>query len=377
VNVPEFLGKDVLRGAGIDVPAGTVVATPSEVDALPLALLERCVLKAQIAAGKRGKGGGILFAHGATEARDGVARLIGSVLNGLAVERVLIETAVPVASEFYLAIANDAVSASPLILLSTAGGMDIEDVPPERLARSTVDVRSGLGADVAEALCARAGVAPEIVPALGEFLLRLYRAYDSNDAELLEINPLAITTGGDLIALDCKLVLDDSAERRHVELYERARRANGAQGTALERRAREAGLLYLELAGDVGILANGAGLTMTTIDVVAHYGGGAANFLEIGGDAYTKATAALEIVLANPRVRSLLVNFCGAYAQTDVMARGVVDALKEVRPDLPIAFSIHGTGEEAAIALVRDELGVEPFDSMDDAVRFAIAGAAR
>ena len=145
--------------------------------------------------------------------------------------------------------------------------------------------------------------------------------------------------------------------------------------TELEARAKEHGLKYIELDGEVGVLANGAGLTMTTMDAIRHFGGAPANFLEIGGDAYTKGKAALEIVLANPRVKSLLINFCGAFARTDVMVGGLLEAWEELKPDLPVVFSIHGTGEDEAIALVKEKLGIEPYDLMDHAVEAAVEAA--
>jgi len=200
----------------------------------------------------------------------------------------------------------------------------------------------------------------------------LYRVYRLNDAELVEINPLAVTAAGAVVALDCKLVVDDSGLVRQPGLAER-----GAPEpmTALEARAAAAGLKYIELDGPVGLLANGAGLTMTTMDAIRHYGGNPANFLEIGGEAYTKALEALEIVLANPRVKSLVVNFCGAFARCDVMTEGVVRAWETLKPEIPVFFSIHGTGEAEAIALLRARLGLEPFERMDDAVKAAIVAA--
>lgn len=376
MNVPEYIGKDLLRDAGLRVPPGSVVRNDADLAVLGERLLVPCVIKAQIAAGKRGKSGGVLFASDAKEARAAAQTLLGSTINEHLVECVLIEAAVPIAHEYYAAVMNDTSTGLPLVLFSSDGGMEIEDVPHDRIARTTVDIRAGFSRDAARALASAGGVPSSALGTFADVLVALYSVYDANDAELLEINPLVRSENGDLYALDCKLVLDDSARRRHEELFEMAATSLGPQGTELERRARRLGLLYMELDGNVGILANGAGLTMTTMDVVAHYGGRAANFMEIGGEAYTKATPALEIVLANPRVRSLLVNFCGAFAQTDVMARGAVDAIKALGPLIPVAFSIHGTGEEAAIAIVRDELGIEPYDSMDDAVRFAIAAAA-
>lgn len=189
---------------------------------------------------------------------------------------------------------------------------------------------------------------------------------------MVEINPLVLTTTGDVIAVDAKLSIDDSAATRQPEL---AARAAAAPLTGLEAQAAAKGLRYIELDGSVGVLANGAGLTMTTMDVIEHYGGSPANFLEIGGDSYTLAVPALELVLANPNVKSLIVNFCGAFARCDVMAGGVVEAWEQLTPDLPVFFSIHGTGMDEARELVRTRLGVEPFETMDDAIQAAVEAA--
>jgi succinyl-CoA synthetase beta subunit len=209
-------------------------------------------------------------------------------------------------------------------------------------------------------------------PRIADILRRLYATYRKRDAELIEINPLALLDDGRVVALDCKFVLDDSAADRQAEI---AKAAATEPLTALERRGREHGLKFIELDGNVGVLANGAGLTMTTMDVVRHFGGRPANFLEIGGEAYTKSKAALELVLANPRVKSLVINFCGAFARTDVMAEGVVTAWQELQPDVPVFCSIHGTGEQEAIALLRGRLGIEPYDLMEDAVEAAVRAA--
>ena len=215
-----------------------------------------------------------------------------------------------------------------------------------------------------------------VAEALAPVLTALYRVYREHDADLVEINPLVVTASGEVLALDAKVSLDPGALARHEESVATSTEAAPAEGTELERRGRELGLQYIELDGEVGVLANGAGLTMTTLDAVHHFGGRPANFLEIGGDAYTKAVPALALVLDNPRVSSLVVNFCGAFARTDVMTEGVVTALETLRPDIPVFFSIHGTGEAEAIKLVTERLGEKPFDHMDDAVRSAVAAAA-
>ena len=214
---------------------------------------------------------------------------------------------------------NDPQSKGPLLLFSAEGGMDIEEIAanhPDALLQLPIDIRSGLEAS------AVASKLTDDVPggreAVADLLAKLYQAYAGNDAELMEINPLVVTSAGDLIALDCKFTLDDGAIPRREEL---AKTGTPDKLTALELRAQDDHLKFIELEGEVGVIANGAGLTMTTMDAVRHFGGNPANFLEIGGDSYTKAKPGLELVLANPKVKALLVNFCGAFARTDVMAR--------------------------------------------------------
>ncbi|GAC1303715.1 MAG: ADP-forming succinate--CoA ligase subunit beta [Vulcanimicrobiaceae bacterium] len=376
MQLTEALGKSLLRDAGVPVPEGDAARSSEQAHDIARRLGGRTVIKAQIPAGKRGKQGGIRFADDPSAAADAARALLGTTLAGHAVEHVLVERAAHIAHELYAAILNDAVSGGPLVLFSTEGGMDIEEVharSPERIVRRAVDIRHGFNADDARALLAATSLEGPVRERVAVLLAQLYATYRALDAELLEINPLAVDVRGDLYALDAKVAIDDSARVRNPERMLELARALGEQGTPLERRAREQGLLFIELDGEVGVLANGAGLTMTTLDVIAHLGGRAANFLEIGGDAYTKATPALELVLSNPRVRSILINFCGAFAQTDVMAEGVIAAIEALKPEIPMFFSIHGTGEERAIALVRERLGQEPFDDMDDAARAAIA----
>jgi len=260
------------------------------------------------------------------------------------------------------------------VLFSTDGGMDIEEVAaqsPERLRRCSVDIERGLGGDEARTLVAGLGLGaaePQIV----DVLLKMYAAFCGCDGELLEINPLALLDDGRVVALDCKLTLDEAAAFRQPAL---AAAAAPAEMTELERQGAAARLKLIQLDGNVGVLANGAGLTMTTMDVIRHLGGRPANFLEIGGEAYTKAEIALGLVLSNPGVKSLVVNFCGAFARTDVMADGVVKAWHRLQPAVPVFFSIHGTGEDEARRLVRDQLGIEPYDLMEDAVRAAVEAA--
>lgn len=375
----EHQGKELLAQAGLAVPRGAVVTTAEDAYRAAAHLATRVALKAQVTAGKRGKGGGIRFADTPHEAREAATELLGSQLAGATVDTLLVEESADVRTELYASVLGDPASKSPLVLLSAAGGMDVEEISasdPELIRRYAVDIRVGFTEADARALVTGQGLADVIQDQVAAALLAMYRLYRNIDAELVEINPLAVTEIGDVLALDAKISLDPGATGRHAELLSGLLGQEETAGTALERRARTLGLQYLELDGDVGVLANGAGLTMTTLDAVTHYGGSPANFLEIGGDAYTKATPALRLVLDNPRVRSLVVNFCGAFARTDVMTEGVLAAIEELQPDVPIFFSIHGTGEDKAIQLVRERLDAEPYDTMDDAVRAAIAAAA-
>ena len=373
MNFEEHAAKPLLKRFDISVPESRLAHTPDEAEEAARAI-GPCVVKAQVPTGKRGKAGGIKLAATPAEARVHASNIIGMSIADWPVEKVLVEAQTPIARELYAAVLDDSASKGPMLLFSAMGGMDVEEVAendPTAMRRFAISISDGLSeATAREAI---AGLGLEAVAAeLTATLLNLYRAYRALDAELIEINPLVVTKDNQVIALDCKLTLDDSAAPRQAEIAEMAA---PERYTGLEAKAAAAGLKYIELGGSVGVLANGAGLTMTSMDVIAHYGGSPANFLEIGGEAYTKAKTALSILLENPNVKSLLVNFCGAFARTDVMAEGVVNAWEELKPDIPVFFTIHGTGEDEAIALVRERLGIEPFDLMDDAVKAAVAAA--
>lgn len=373
MNFEEYAAKPVLAAAGILVPASRLCRTPGEAKQATEEI-GPAVVKAQVPTGKRGKAGGIRRVASPREADEAASAILGMTIGEHPVEKVLVEAQASITKEFYAAVLNHQETKSPILLFSTEGGMDVEEITadhPDKMAHLPVDMREGVDDELLEHIFGVLGLEDE-KEALVEFFLKLFDAYRISDAELIEINPLALTTTGDLVALDCKLTVDDSGLARRTDL--------AAQGvpetlTELEARAKEHGLKYIELDGAVGVLANGAGLTMTTMDAIRHFGGAPANFLEIGGDAYTKGKPALEIVLANPNVKSLLINFCGAFARTDVMVEGLLEAWAEVKPELPVFFSIHGTGEDEAIAMVREKLGIEPYDLMDHAVEAAVEAA--
>jgi len=373
MNFDEHAAKSlVLAPAGIPVPRGQICRTAKEA-AQAVCAIGPAVIKAQVAAGKRGKAGGIKPADTPEEAERVAAAILGMSIGEYKVERVLVEEQANIAHEFYAAVLTDTEARKPLVLFSTQGGMDIEEVAaanPNAIRRQHVDLDVEPGAVDFVSMLAGLQLG-DAQASVADILSRLYAAYRRRDAELLEINPLAQLADRRVVALDCKFVLDDAAAYRQ----DIVRFGAPAPMTALEQRGAEHGLKFIQLDGNVGVLANGAGLTMTTMDVIRHFGGRPANFLEIGGEAYTKSAVALDLVLSNPGVRSLIINFCGAFARTDVMAEGVVKAWQELKPAIPVFFSIHGTGEDEAIALVRARLGIEPYDLMEDAIQAAVWAA--
>ncbi len=373
MNFAEFAAKPFLREVGIATPEGHLATTPEQAVKAAQSL-GPCVVKAQVPTGKRGKAGGIKLCSDASAAASAAGDILGMEIAGHTVDTVLIEQQIAINREYYAAVLTHAISKGALILFSTEGGMDIEDVAekmPEKLLQLEIDINHGAKiADVRQMLSPADLGRTE--PEIAETLCRLYEVYTRYDAELVEVNPLVVTDDDRLIALDCKFSMDDSAVPRQPEVA-----ASGCPEklSALETRASQLGLKYIELDGDVGIIANGAGLTMTTMDVVSFYGGRPANFLEIGGDSYTKAKPGLELVLSNPSVKSLVVNFCGAFARCDVMTQGIIEAWLELAPDIPIFFSIHGTGDVEAVAMLKQRMDMEPYSDMDSASRAAVEAA--
>ena len=374
MNFEEHAAKSlVLNAAGIPTLRGMLCSTAAEA-ATAATKIGPCVVKAQVPAGKRGKAGGIKLARTSDEARKTAEQILGMSIGGYTVERLLVEEQAQIAREFYAAGLHDVVARRPLVLFSTEGGMDIEEIAaakPAAIRRLLLDIDGNPDATDIAGMLKGLDLGPAETQIM-QILERLYTAYRKYDGELLEINPLAVLGDGRVVALDCKFVLDDAAIYRQPEL---AKAGAAGSMTALEKRGAENGLKLIQLDGNVGVLANGAGLTMTTMDVIRHYGGKPANFLEIGGEAYTKSEIALDLVLSNPGVKSLVINFCGAFARTDVMAEGVVRAWHKLAPRVPVFFSIHGTGENEAVALVHNTLGIEPYDFMEDAIQAAVKAA--
>lgn len=373
MNFEEYAAKPILAAAGINIPMGQLASTPDEAENAARKI-GNCIVKAQVPTGKRGKAGGIKLADTPEEAKTNAENIIGMTIGDYIVEKVLVEARSEIIREYYAAIINDPETKSPMIMFSTEGGMDIEEIAaetPHKLRKAQIDIRYGFSGKAARELLRGLdldGVDDQVSGALE----KLYSAYITNDAELLEVNPLIVTANGDVVALDCKFVMDDSAIKRQPEL---APKGTPEKLTNLEKVGEEYNIKYIELDGDVVVLANGAGLTMTTMDVVGHYGGKPANFCEIGGEAYTKGKVALEMVLAKPGVKSLVVNFCGAFARCDVMMEGLLEAWEEIQPEIPVFFSIAGTGDEEAINMLQEKLKMNPLPNMDAACKAAADAA--
>lgn len=373
MNFNEYAAKqEILAPAGIPVLPGRLCHNADEA-AQAISDLGPCAIKAQVPVGKRGKAGGIKLAQTKEDALSAAHAILGMTIGGYEVGAVLAEQAAAITKEYYAAVLHAPAERASLVLFCAEGGMDIEELAierPEAIRHFLVKTPDQFSLDDARSLTQDL---TEHADEIAHLLVTLYCRYRETDAELLEINPLAQLSDGRIVALDCKFILDDAARSRQQNLA-----SHGAppQSSALEREAAALDLKYIELDGEIGILANGAGLTMTTMDVISHFGGRPANFMEIGGDAYTKAEEALRIVLKHSKLRSLVINFCGAFARTDVMAEGVVKAWKKLNPNIPVFFSVHGTGEDKAVALIKAELGITPYDLMEDAVQAAI-GAVR
>jgi succinyl-CoA synthetase beta subunit len=362
----EYLGKELFKEYGIPVPRGTVVTSATEA-AEAAAGLGNVVIKSQVLSGKRGKAGGISFASSPDQAKEEAERILQMKLNDLVVEKLLVEEKLQIEQELYLALTVDGSTKKPIVLASLDGGMDIEDVPEERMVKWPVDVSIGMQDYMVREICRQLGVSVTLQKEFLSFMPKLYQLFRDLDAELAEINPLAVTPQG-LVAADAKVTIDDDALYRHPTL------PRIKEKTALEQRAEELDLAYVELDGNIAIMANGAGITMATLDIVQHYGGQPANFLDFGGGADVERTSqALELLLGTkPKV--LLINIFGGITRCDVVAEAFVKVRESKGFDLPVSFRLVGTNEAEGKAIL-EKAGIPVFSTMDDAVRQAVEAA--
>src|SRR3954471_154531 len=355
MDLLEYQGKQLFARHGVPVSPGAPATTVDEAVAAADGIGYPVVVKAQVLIGGRGKGGGIKIANDPDEGQAPAEAILGMDIRGHTVHEVWIEKASDIASEYYASFVFDRANKSTLVMLSTEGGVDIEEVAernPDAIARVHVDPLLGFQDFHARELAFSAGVDADVVRGVTALLGRLYDAYVAEEAMLVEVNPLIVTPEREVRALDAKVTLDDNALFRHAD--NAALRNPGAEDPQ-EQMAKERGLTYVKLDGDIGILGNGAGLVMSTLDVVAQAGGKPANFLDAGGGAKAEAiTEAVEVILANENVKAVLFNIFGGITRCDEVARGLIEAFDQISPDVPFVVRLDGTNDEEGRRLLAE-----------------------
>jgi succinyl-CoA synthetase beta subunit len=385
VKIHEYQAKELLKRYGVPVPVGRVANSPEEAEGIARQLGNRVVVKAQIHAGGRGKAGGVKLCNGPAEVRAFAAQLIGKPLvtiqtgpEGQVVHQVLVEQASRIAREIYLSMTLDRGLGRVTLMASAEGGVEIEEVAarsPEKILRTAIDPAVGLAGYQARELAFSLGLGRQLMSKFGDFVRDLAVAYDKIDASLLEVNPLVITEGGEVLALDAKIILDDNALFRHADLL--ALR-DLSEEDPREVKAREFDLSYIALDGNIACLVNGAGLAMATMDIIKLAGGSPANFLDVGGGAdVAKVTAAFKILLADPGVKAVLVNIFGGIMKCDIIAEGIIGAAKEVGLKLPLVVRLEGTNVELGRKMLSASgLAITNADGMADAATKVVKAAA-
>lgn len=384
MKIHEFQGKDLLRRYDVKVPRGRVARTVAEAEAAANELGLPVVVKAQIHAGGRGKGGGVKLARTAQEVRDMSSSMLGMTLvthqtgpEGRVVKTLLIEEGLKIKSEFYLSVVLDRATSQLVFMASSAGGMDIEEVAaktPEKILKQNIDPAVGMQPFQARELAFGLGLAPELVGKATKFMLSLYRAFVEMDASLLEINPFLLTEDGELYALDAKVNFDDNAIFRHKEFAE-LRDLNEEEPLEIE--ASKFDLNYIKLDGNIACMVNGAGLAMATMDIIKLAGGEPANFLDVGGGAsQDRVENAFRILLADENVKAVLINIFGGIVRCDMVARGVVEAARNLHVNRPIVVRLEGTNVEEGQRVLRESgMNFLVANGMKDAAEKAVKAA--
>jgi len=356
VDLLEYQGKQLLRSVGVPTPQGEAANTPEEARLAAERIGFPVAIKAQVQVGGRGKAGGIKVANDADEALAHAQAILGMDIKGHVVQRVWVEEAADIAAEFYASFTIDRSAKQFLGMVSAEGGVEIEEVAardPEAIAKVRVNPLAGLKDNAARALAFRGRIPAEYRKQVIAVLQKLYKAFVELDAELVEVNPLIVNTKGEVVALDAKVTLDANAEYRHKEVFEEFHEVFAVDPQ--EKMAKEKGLNYIKLEGGVGILGNGAGLVMSTLDVVAQAGGKAANFLDVGGGATADfITNALEVVSSDPQVRSIFINIFGGITRGEEVAKGIVEALNRIDIAQPIVVRLDGTNAEEGRKILED-----------------------
>ena len=390
MNIHEYQAKELLDRFGAANPRGAVARTPAEAERIARELgVNAIVVKAQIHAGGRGKGtftsgfkGGVQLCKTASQAREVAARMLGQTLvthqtgpAGRVVRKVLVGESVEVEKEFYFAILLDRATGAPVIVASREGGMDIEEVAaasPDKIIREPVDPAFGLQPYQTRKLARKLGFAPSQMRSACKLFASLYRCFSALDCSMVEINPLVLTKGGKVLALDAKFSFDDNALFRHSDIVEMR---DASEEDPREVEAAKHHLSYIGLDGNIGCMVNGAGLAMATMDIIKHHGGEPANFLDVGGGASEEqVTEAFKILLSDPKVKAILVNIFGGIMKCNVIAQGILNAVKVVNLNIPLVVRLEGTNvEEGRRLLAESGLPIVSAADLDDAARQIVA----
>jgi succinyl-CoA synthetase beta subunit len=388
MKIHEYQAKGILKKYGVAVPRGEAVATREQAEAAAQSLFDAgatgVVVKAQIHAGGRGKGGGVKIAKSVGEAAELASRILGMTLvthqtgpEGKLVQRLLIEETLPIEKELYLGIVIDRAEAKPVFMASASGGMEIEQVAeenPDAILREYIEPKLGLGAFQARKLAFKLGLKPAQINEAVGFMTGLYRAFEETDSSMIEINPFISCTDGRMFALDAKVAFDDNALFRHPELKPLR---DVSEEDPLEVEASKYSLNYIKLDGNVGCMVNGAGLAMATMDIIKYAGGMPANFLDVGGGANAEqVTHAFEILLSDKSVKAVLINIFGGILRVDTLARGVVEAATKTKIQLPIVLRLEGTNVEQGREILKESgFNFIVAETMKDAAEKVVAAA--
>ena len=366
----EFESKRIFSSKGILVPKGFVLERVEDLD--KIALEPPLIVKAQILIASRGKLGGIVKARSKDELRDLVSKLLGASIGGLRVRKLLIEEVVNIAKEYYLSITIDRLKRKPVVLASSEGGVDIEEVArrePWKIVKRYIDPLVGLRDYEVRYVAYKLGIKnPKLIRVFTNIAKAMYSIFTEYDCELVESNPLALTTEGRFIAVDAKIIVDDNALYRHRDLQELVEK-EAREYTEIELKAKKLGFSYVELDGNIGIIGNGAGLTMATMDLVKYYGGRPANFLDVGGGARADVVReAVKILLLDPKVKGIFINILGGITRADEIAKGVIEALRETGVRKPLVVRLKGTREKEGRRILSEE-NIPLYDDMDEAAK--------
>jgi succinyl-CoA synthetase beta subunit len=376
VNLHEYQAKRLFAEHGVPIPQGEVATSPADAREIARELGGRVVVKAQVLTGGRGKAGGVKLAATPNEAEQQASEILGLNIKGFTVRKVLIDEQAPgIEQEIYLAVLIDRAALRPMVMASAAGGMDIEEVAettPERIFTVHIEPSLGVRGYQTTYLAAAMDLPRELWRDFHKIVEALYQCFIANDASLTEINPLVITGEGKLLAVDGKMAIDDNALSRQSRLAEMR---DTDEEPEAEREARLSGINFIQLDGNIGCMVNGAGLAMTTMDIIKLFGGDPANFLDIGGGAKAEQVAtALRLILSDPKVEAVLINIFGGITRGDEVARGIVEALNEVETNVPMVVRLAGTNAEEGLEILA-EAEMETAVTLSDAARKAVQAA--